>query len=293
ELLVFDNARKTSCWRRAQNMTSERIPGGGDPAGASIDTSWLRETSDPSGGDRARGRGGRRRARRRTLSPSIGSKSFMSGVDFDDPESFPDIPLAGGVGVSGSSGSGSGSMGIVAAEGGGNAALVISPKGQIISPSPGSDAQDARLPDPSAVANLFDADETTPEPKPKNPPPLGLLQGSLGNQNQACSVAATERDHRSGKKGQGQGSAKSVKGSSRDARTSSIGVENRQPGLGVDRPVAAAEGAAATAAAVVTSSSPPTSTSSRTPSSTTTATKARPATTTVTREGGKEEGIEA
>ena len=66
-------------------MTSERIPGGGDPAGASIDTSWLRESSDPSGGDRVRGRGGRRRARRRTLSPSIGSKSFMSGVDFDDP----------------------------------------------------------------------------------------------------------------------------------------------------------------------------------------------------------------
>lgn len=251
-------------------MTAERMPGGGDPAGAAFDTSWLHEASDPSGGDRVRGRSGKRRTRRCTLSPSIGSKSFMSGVDLDDPENFPNIPVAGGVTTNG----GSMSVGNIAAEDG-SEAPAISPTRRTLSPSPGSDARDSRLPDPSVVANLFDDEETTPEPK--LPPPLGLL-GSLGNQNQARSMA-TERD-RSGKKSQGQGSAKGVKGSSRDVHTS-VGVENRQPGLDL-RPRVAAEGAAT--ATVVTSSPPSvvsTSAASRAPSSTA-ATKMRLATTTTT-----------
>lgn len=146
---------------------------------AGLDTAWLGESPAASSGGQRRGGIHRRSRRRKTLSPSK-MTSFMDGIDFDDPASFPDIPS-----TSRSSDFGEGATDSAAG------ALVASPL-KLPNKSPVQDKkispQTMRSTDIDgeplyANSNQIDAlfGQSTPQSKVPSPPPLGVLD-ALGNQ---------------------------------------------------------------------------------------------------------------
>ncbi|CAM9896271.1 unnamed protein product [Ectocarpus sp. 12 AP-2014] len=165
---------------------------GGTPV---LDTSWIDNSalvavaSGGGSGGVPRGRGGgKRRTRRRTLSPSIGKHNYMSNVDLNDPMKYPSLPSSGGDdGGSGPSshdqeiGGRSAELTIlrpppqrdtdaaVTSPGDDSAAAINVPA----SPSGSTASPDTDLPNPTAVADLFEAEEGTTTAS--RPSPLGTL----------------------------------------------------------------------------------------------------------------------
>eukprot|EP00752_Nemacystus_decipiens_P011137 g9896.t1 len=286
-------------------MSSEEAGAeGGGSGGAVLDTSWINESAaGGSGGATSRGRGGsKRRTRRRTLSPSIGKHNYMSNVDFNDPMNFPSLPSSGGSKIPASNSCSTGSSGGAdapaddAAEG--SPRLMLAPHepppppppprectgvaaeppaaaaaGYSASPSYSATSQDADMPDPTVIADLFDV-EGVPTPPPPGPKPLGALD-ALGN----VEVVKTSSSSVTGikKEAEPRSSGKNPRGSTargRSNRRATFGgadtrvfleAENLEPVLpskpparaGVD---AAATAAAAAAAAAATRASPSTTT---------------------------------
>lgn len=131
-------------------MSSDGVIGGDGSFEAAIDTSWL--TSSP--GRMKRERSTKRRARRYTLSPSIGNNNVMSGVDWNDPEAFPVIHQDDNFRSKAGRG------------------FLASPKTEFAvfrdgpASSAPSNSQDADLPDPKDIARLL-APETKDLPSPR------------------------------------------------------------------------------------------------------------------------------
>lgn len=174
-------------------------PAGG--AAVSLDPAWSGELPAASSGSRRRGGGHRRSRRRKTLSPSK-MTSFMDGVDFDDPENYPDIPL------SSRSSSGFGGEGATdtttAAEALPASPLLPLPKKSPVVQDKKVSPQTAQRTDvnweplyasSNQIAALFG--QSSPEPKGSLSPPLGVLD-ALGNQhNSALSSGERGGDRKS------------------------------------------------------------------------------------------------
>ncbi|CBN77245.1 hypothetical protein Esi_0038_0155 [Ectocarpus siliculosus] len=199
-----------------------------------LDTSWIDNSavvavaSGGGSGGVTRGRGGgKRRTRRRTLSPSIGKHNYMSNVDLNDPMKYPSLPSSGGDDGGSSNhqkssspsshnqeiGGGSAELTIlrpppqrdtdaaVTSPGADSAAAISVPA----SPSGSTASPDTDLPDPTAVADLFEAEEgTTPAPRPS---PLGTLNN---NETKPSSSSAPKKKSEGKQEPRGQASSAAV-----------------------------------------------------------------------------------
>ncbi|CAM9391764.1 unnamed protein product, partial [Ectocarpus fasciculatus] len=213
---VEEASRSQGCMCMAsEEDKSHATNGGGAPV---LDTSWIDDSvivavAGGGSGGVTRGRGGgKRRTRRRTLSPSIGKHNYMSNVDLNDPMKYPSLPSSGG--DDGSSSNRQKSSSHDQEIGGGSAELTLCPPPQrdtgAAATSPGADSAaasvpaspsgstaspDTDLPDPTAVADLFEAEEgTTPAPRPS---PLGTLGN---NEAKPSSLSAPKKKTGEGKR---------------------------------------------------------------------------------------------
>lgn len=169
--IVFSSICYPSHFDLPRRMSDSGKEGVDCPAEGGLDLSWLEESAAPPVKDKHKDGPGRkhRTGRRRTVSPSIGRHSYMSGVDWSDISTFPSIPLAGTVSKT---------------SGDPSADMTASGQAELNTLSPLSDggAQEGPiLPEPDEVASLFI--ETSP-PEPKQP--LGLL-GLRSNQGASTS----------------------------------------------------------------------------------------------------------
>ncbi|CAM9865011.1 unnamed protein product, partial [Ectocarpus sp. 13 AM-2016] len=234
-------------------MTSEEDKshapsGGGAPV---LDTSWIDDSAVvavASGGDSGgvtRGRGGgKRRSRRRTLSPSIGKHNYMSNVDLNDPMKYPSLPSSSGDDGGSSNHQKSRNPSSHDQEiGGGSAELTtLRPPPQrntdAAVTSPGADSAaafsvpalpsgstaspDTDLPDPTAVADLFEAEEGTT--LASRPSPLGTLNN---NETKPSSSSAPKKKSEGKQEPLGQASSAAVARGRRSRRATFGGADAR------------------------------------------------------------------
>ncbi|CAB1113996.1 unnamed protein product [Ectocarpus sp. CCAP 1310/34] len=222
--------------------------GGGAPV---LDTSWIDDSAvvavayggDSGGVTRGRG-GGKRRTRRRTLSPSIGKHNYMSNVDLNDPMKYPSLPSSGGDDGGSSNHQKSRSPSSHDQEFGGGLAevTILRPPPQrdtdAAVTSPGADSAaaisvpaspsgstaspDTDLPDPTAVADLFEAEEGTT--LASRPSPLGTLNN---NETKPSSSSAPKKKSEGKQDPLGQASSAAVARGRRSRRATFGGADAR------------------------------------------------------------------